>query len=598
MPGKKVNEATGISSVIFSIFILSIFLFLIRVKVYSSIYNDFDWYTQGDTLVDLCAYFRMQAFLTVTALSSVQIIYELLCTGAKYIKTRAYIPMLIYAAFVLLAFLLSDYKQVAKIGYIERFEGTFVHIAYMLILFYAMNSLRTEKAAKAIFFAFAISCALLSFWGIAQTIGIDVNNLPDWLIVPPDLIGKASVSSTKAQNIVKLFFSNRNYSSYFLAMPIPLFAMLCIGEGRRTAKIMLAALVGLLFFSLYGSDSLGGMFAAAVVFIFALALFGFKRIKGWAKSIALIAVFVIIATAAGMPKIIGQLKTVEGLDTGFGIIKTAYADEPAEPQALLPSKIDYVKTEGTNIIYSFDGEAVTIETEDTRIKSVTKADGNELSANNEYFTSETVFDEANQIDFLYIYTEHARWDYITFSGEIYFVSPGGSSVKLGEVPSLGFKNSEGFGTNRGYIWSRTLPLIKDTILVGHGADTYTLYFPHHDYAGKYNNNMFNNTLNILVDKPHNIYLGIAVNIGVLGLISLLTLYGIYIVKSFKLYRKAEYSSYLEFLGAGILLAVIGYLAGGLTNDSTVQITPVFYVILGLGFAVNSMVEERTNRRIK
>jgi len=37
---------------------------------------------------------------------------------------------------------------------------------------------------------------------------------------------------------------------------------------------------------------------------------------------------------------------------------------------------------------------------------------------------------------------------------------------------------------RGYIWSRSLPLLRNTILVGYGPDTFAMNFPQHDIAGK------------------------------------------------------------------------------------------------------------------
>ena len=70
-----------------------------------------------------------------------------------------------------------------------------------------------------------------------------------------------------------------------------------------------------------------------------------------------------------------------------------------------------------------------------------------------------------------------------------------------------------------------------------GADTFAMYFPQADYAGKYNIGYFSDTRNVIVDKPHNMYLGIAVNTGVISLIAVLCIFGLYLIDSFKIYRK-------------------------------------------------------------
>ncbi len=157
---------------------------------------------------------------------------------------------------------------------------------------------------------------------------------------------------------------------------------------------------------------------------------------------------------------------------------------------------------------------------------------------------------------------------------------------------IGFKNKERFGSARGYIWSRTLPMLKDTILWGHGPDTYAIEFPQNDYIGKIR---AYGTPQMLVDKPHNMYLQIAVNTGVLSLLAALALWGLYLAQSIRIYIKKMDYSFLSLSGAGIFLAVCGYLVTGLFNDSVVAIAPVFWVMLGLGFVCNGLVTGQSKK---
>lgn len=140
-------------------------------------------------------------------------------------------------------------------------------------------------------------------------------------------------------------------------------------------------------------------------------------------------------------------------------------------------------------------------------------------------------------------------------------------------------------------------MMKDTILLGYGADTYCIYFPHNDYAGKYTTNVF--TQNTIVDKPHNMYMGAWVGTGGLSCITLLVLWGIYLVQSFRLYFRTRFEmqedSFLQFAGAGICFGITGFLVAGLVNDSSVSTMPMFYGLLATGLAINMILKRRASQ---
>jgi O-antigen ligase len=148
---------------------------------------------------------------------------------------------------------------------------------------------------------------------------------------------------------------------------------------------------------------------------------------------------------------------------------------------------------------------------------------------------------------------------------------------------------ERFASSRGYIWSRSLPLLKDTLLIGYGPDMFAIKFPQHDYIGKIN--AYDNP-SIIVDKPHNLYLQIGINTGVVSLLALLAVFGMYIFDSLKLYLKRDISTYLEHIGVGAVTGVIAYLGAAFFNDQIISVAPLFYVMVGLGIAVNHMVKNQ------
>ena len=171
----------------------------------------------------------------------------------------------------------------------------------------------------------------------------------------------------------------------------------------------------------------------------------------------------------------------------------------------------------------------------------------------------------------------------------------GKLVDLEKIESIGFKNNPAFGSGRGYIWTRSLAMIKDNILIGDGANTYCVKFPHKDYAGKYNSEVFRNNIDIVVDKPHNMYIGMFQGTGGISMASFLALIIVYIYTCIKALKGKEYSAWLEYASAGILLGIIGFLTAGIFNDSNVSVMPMFYGLLATGIAANKILEKQNSK---
>lgn len=164
---------------------------------------------------------------------------------------------------------------------------------------------------------------------------------------------------------------------------------------------------------------------------------------------------------------------------------------------------------------------------------------------------------------------------------------------------IGFEGKEKLGSARGYIWSRTLPLLKNCLVTGYGADTFTYIFPQNDYLAKYYSYTFeghSEGFYVTVDKPHNLYLQIFYGNGLIALIAFLGIAVFYLVDCFRLYAlRREYRAE-QIMGIAIMLGVVGYLAAGMFNDSVVHVAPVFWVLLGVGAALNT-INRRADRNI-
>ena len=167
----------------------------------------------------------------------------------------------------------------------------------------------------------------------------------------------------------------------------------------------------------------------------------------------------------------------------------------------------------------------------------------------------------------------------------------GNWLEVSTPPSAIFTNYTKLATNRGYIWSRTIPLLAQTLILGTGPDTFVTVFPQYDYVGRLNSGY--STIDIFT-KPHNLYLQIAVQTGVLSLLCVMAFYILYFIKSIKLYSTISYKEnlFLHFSGLGIFLGIFSYMIAGFANDSMIVLSPVFWILLGIGVKINQMISNK------
>ena len=141
---------------------------------------------------------------------------------------------------------------------------------------------------------------------------------------------------------------------------------------------------------------------------------------------------------------------------------------------------------------------------------------------------------------------------------------------------------------RGYIWSRTIPILPDYLVLGAGPDCFLYEFPQDDILGKL---YAYGTGSIVVDKPHNLYLQIFVNEGGIALLAFLAVCVSYLWDCFRLYG-GHRQNRNGLRGIAVGLGVAGYLFAGFFNDSTVMTSTMFWILLGVGVGMNRQYRKK------
>ncbi|MFV0516149.1 MAG: O-antigen ligase family protein [Aminipila sp.] len=605
-------------------FFTAFIIIIVRLYQYNRPMSQFYWTNGGNDLVEFFSYYKMSAIIICSVFAILIIMYRVFCQSLAIKRSILYIPILIYSLFVLLSYLMSDYKEFALFGFNDRFEGTIPLIFYMIMLFYIINTVNDEKSVKWVIYPTAISSLLLCLLGVSQSLGKDFfqTTLGKKLITPSWFWSNLdTLQFTFKDGEIYQTVYNINYVSFYLTLLIPLFGLLFIhytqfGKGQQTInKVVWGFLFALTMYNLIGSKSSGGFLGMAVVILIAILLLN-KTIISWWKPITMLLTITILVGGLTyerwLPEISGAISSVLGIersstfdDSSMKEFSSLDESTPNQNKGI----IDYIETSGNNVIFSYNGNKITFTTYPNNPKAVklTDASGKDLdiAPTDEKANIFTILDErfpnitlgpvkdSAGINYLIIKTDNQEWPFAIMEGyDVRYRNDLGKLMPLKKIPAIGWEDNQGFGSGRGYIWSRTIPMMKDTFFIGRGADTYCIYFPQDDYAGKYNANW--ESINTIVDKPHNMYMGSWVGTGGISVLALLALWLIYIIQSINIFWKRDFKSFIEYTGLGIFLGICGFLISGLVNDSTVSVMPMFYGLLGTGISINIMLKRNNH----
>ena len=516
------------------------------------------------------------------------------------LKAPAFFAALSYGVFVVLSTLFSSYKYVAVHGITERYEGMIMLLCYIALFSAAMFFIKSKKKLVFLICCILIGSLVIGIIGAGQFLGFDI--FKTGLIaklVYGRFFTEGSTLTTRFESIYSVLY-NPNYVGSFFALTLPLSGVLALFlPFRSRIKFLSAAAAVIGVVNLIGSDSAGALLGVMVSVVFSVIL-GLVCVikKGMLKTV-------------GKTQLIFVLLVAEIVCVGAVMAK---ADNLSFRKAGIIFETLTGKTEQTSPYYwrdiKTDGDKAIIITENHEIgitvendMPVLTVDGNRLDytgityendvANYNYdiyplagskaFISDGIvyfeaFDGISTTDFMFKSTDDGMVG-VTKMGQEYPLDT--------EVDAVGFGGLEFLGSGRGYIWSRTLPLLFRTkiFLVGSGPDSFALEFPQNDIVGK---TRFLGNPYVIVDKPHNLYLQTAVNTGVLSLATFVILATIYIISTLRSIFRAEDDG-LNVFRAAIIAGIAGYLAAGISCDSTAAVAPYFWILLGIGCGLNRTV---------
>lgn len=596
---QKYKSASQKNYFLFPLILIPFIPLIMYYHEYNNHLSEFPW-SGSETSADIFLYWKMVVFTTIGVVMACILIYKI-SSDKKFqknclsVKTNTiWIPLLIYGILSILSTVFSEYSYFGYHGMTEQMESLWVLLSYCILAYYTYLFVQTEQDVKTIIKWLLIGAGILCLIGMFQAFSLDFyrSSLGRSLYLPSELSKSDSIQFTFPDGQVYTSLYNPNYVGVYTCLFIPILIGLILFNKNKKMLLIYVPLTSATIICLLGSGSKTGIITIAISLLFMIVLLRKIFIKHWkiyfsVFLVLLISFFIYIGSTNG--QLLHNFKD--------SIINTKNNVHP----------LNQIQTNDDNVMIKYNHHkayiyfnpagndiASQVILKDSTMQPIATAiqdNGSTLAVTDKRFTGFFIrIVSINDILYFDVDTNGYDWYFTNQLGDstYYYLSNTGKNCKISSPKTALFSPEyESFASNRGYIWSRTIPLLKNSLLLGTGADTFMIVFPNDDFVGRYNND-YSATL---ISKPHNIYLQIGVQTGVLSLIAFLTFYIMYFVSSIKLYFKHSFDTYLSQIGASILVGTLGYMVAGLANDSSITLAPVFWLLIGLGIAVNTMVKK-------
>lgn len=555
------------------------------------------WKGQNE-LLDFFSYWKSRWIISLTMISA--LIYTFLIKTKKLPlkkEYKYYIPLATYAIFAILSTIFSIDKSTALNGFVDMYQGMWVLVSYVVITFLVINFVNSERDMKLFLYAFTFLIIVEGLLGLGQYFGFDIFNTKfgNHLLVPSRVQISGGLKFEFGKYTIYGTLFNTNFVGSFAALMLPVSTALLILSKDIKKRIISAVALILCLFTWIGCNSRAGYVGVAFSILIAIIMLRKYILKHWKISASIILVGIIFLVGynhVSKGKLMQRLESMNLLKAIGNLNKQDNKDE---------FEIKSIELTEDTVRFKTTHQDLNIKAEDDKLFFIDE-DGKIIPSKIDDKGYMVVDDPNSSYLKLRVAEAYSGFSIITPQGEtnsfkFYISSNGMKMLGIGNrvvdpvvAKTFGpLKGLEKFGSNRGYIWGRTIPLITKHLFIGSGPDNFPYIFPQDDFVEKAN---AYNTPYMIIDKPHNMYFQILINTGTISLLALLAAWGIYIASSFKLYWSMKYDTFEKSIGLSCFIGIIAYLVAGIFNDQIVSVAPLFWIMLGIGISVNNKVREQ------
>jgi len=543
-------------------------------------------------------------------------VFDMLTNGKKFdikafVKRTPVILSIAYLAFVLISAIASSYSYTAWFGTRGREEGALMWLVYFIVFVSAMLYVREPKYTKPILWGLAFSSIIMGAIGVSQLVDRDFFDTAfgHWL-VSVGVPGVEEMGTTFTIANGTLFNPNTFGKYTAMVAPILLIAGL-VYDGKRHTKALMLLGGALMLVGVFASSSLGGLIgivtATGVLVVTYVCSFIYRRLKseGGRANVGRVGLMfggvavAVVLSLLFVPPLNNRVTTL------FVRLQQAAAAETTTQHRFAFEGDTIIAYRSNDTLFSMTvHHFVPVADSWMTVRDGTGQEvlpaaytpmTEEAPAIYEFhipgFRAVTV-ERYNEL-FTVLPAGQAAPFFLVFSGgQIYGLWRDlESRIDISEpVPAWGFYGRETWGSSRGYLWSRSFPLMPRRTVIGSGPDTFVNVFPNHDVTGLQLS--FNNPYQI-VDKAHNLFIQTWISTGGISAILLFALFAHYLFTTFWSVVTSKGETIFTYgLRLGLLASISGFVMSSMATDSTIGSTGVFFVLLGMGYGLNYFLQKQ------
>lgn len=550
----------------------------------------YSWFADGNFQYDFFMYAKSIVFLVLVAWMLVMLFDRVLIRGIRLKHWKLFIPLYIYGFLTILSTVFSADRDLSLKGMWQQYESVWVLLGYLVTVFYCVQVVQSIKDIRILCVSMAVGAAVQGVIGLTQFVRKDFFSSgigKAFLTLGMDSSVQDTLRFTYEENSrssVYMASYTPNYAGMYLVLILPLFCVMTVRAKKLAGKISGIILIAVMLVCLYGSGSKAGFLVCGFLALLA-AVFMTQKDNAKKRWISVGICFL----------------AVTGISVGYDLISNhALSNALTKTGQKQSYELEEINTEADGVSLKYKGNSLKLIPEKTEMGQTLKAQVNEGKMQDAFWNGENqcfIFNDEgfgeltfdayryNNAQYLAIYDGKMTWDFYkedSASGYV-FMNQYGKIDEIKNAPAV-LKGYERILSGRGYIWGRTIPLLSGTVLWGSGPDTFIMKFPQTDYVMKANTAL--SMYQQLPTKAHSMYLQSALQTGVLSVICLLIFFLHYMVTALR-NRKTETNKEKSIFRTGILLSVMGFLIMGLTNDSNLAVSPMFWCILGMGIAMET-----------
>ena len=550
----------------------------------------YSWFADGNFQYDFFMYAKSIVFLVLVAWMLVMLFDRVLIRGIRLKHWKLFIPLYIYGFLTILSTVFSADRDLSLKGMWQQYESVWVLLGYLVTVFYCVQVVQSIKDIRILCVSMAVGAAVQGVIGLTQFVRKDFFSSgigKAFLTLGMDSSVQDTLRFTYEENSrssVYMASYTPNYAGMYLVLILPLFCVMTVRAKKLAGKISGIILIAVMLVCLYGSGSKAGFLVCGFLALLA-AVFMTQKDNAKKRWISVGICFL----------------AVTGISFGYDQLSNhALSNALTKTGQKQSYNLEEINTEADGVSLKYKGNSLKLIPEKTEMGQTLKAQVNEGKMQDAFWNGENqcfIFNDEgfgeltfdayryNNAQYLAIYDGKMTWDFYkedSASGYV-FMNQYGKIDEIKNAPAV-LKGYERILSGRGYIWGRTIPLLSGTVLWGSGPDTFIMKFPQTDYVMKANTAL--SMYQQLPTKAHSMYLQSALQTGVLSVICLLIFFLHYMVTALR-NRKTETNKEKSIFRTGILLSVMGFLIMGLTNDSNLAVSPMFWCILGMGIAMET-----------